>query len=552
MQIFVIALTALLAAGLGACIVLLLRRRQPTLNATQLEELDAARARIATLDKELAVEKERTSRCATLERELETCTLELSNARRAGSDTERDLAVTNEARSGLQRDADGLGERVKILEQQLTSVDAERIQLKLSDTEKATQLAERDAALIAEREAAASLMSQLRQSSERAADIATELARVQESLAHERKENDEKLKLVTEAQESLTNQFKVLSNGLMSQHGETFAKQNKEQIEALLEPLRTKMQEFQQGLQNAHTESAKERTALSEQIKSLAAVSATMTSETTNLTRALKGKSQTQGAWGEMVLSTLLEKSGLREGEEYHKQTSHQNEEGRRLRPDVIVNLPGGDNVVIDSKVSLLSFEAHVNAETDEERTLQLQKHVDSLRTHIRALSGKEYQALGQGGLDYVVMFVPIEGAWSVAVSEEPHLILFAAECNVAVATPTTLMMSLRTVHSIWRVERRNTNAEAIADRAGKLYSKFVSFVSDFTQIGTRLGQANQSYQDALSKLSMGPGNVVRQIETLKEMGAKTTKAIPIALLGDDSAEADDSDDGEGSDEGAA
>ncbi|MES1158831.1 MAG: DNA recombination protein RmuC [Terricaulis silvestris] len=534
MQIFLIALCTLLAAGLGACAVMLLRRGRPH-SEKPIEGLEQARATIAALDKALAVEKERASRCAALEQELETRTRELSGAQQRVAEVERDLAVGNEARTALDRASDGLSERVAILEAQLAESDAERVRLKVSDSEKGAQLAERDATLVAERETSSALSEQLREASGRSARVETELARTQQMLVNERMQSDEKLKLLTNAQDTLTNQFSVLANQLMSRHGETFAKQNKEQIDGLLEPMRVKMMELQQGLQAAQVESAKERAALGEQIKGLTAVSATMTSETTNLVRALKGKSQTQGAWGEMVLATLLEKSGLRAGEEYHKQVSQQNEEGRRLRPDVIVNLPGGQNIVLDSKVSLVAFEAHVNSEVDEQRETHLRKHVESVRAHIKLLGDKEYQQLNGGGLDYVVMFVPIEGAWSVAVNEAPDLILFAAEHNVTVATPTTLMMSLRTVNSIWKIERRNANAELIADRAGKLYTKLVSFLKDFEQIGSRLVQATESYQGAFSKLSSGPGNLVWQVETLKGLGARTSKTIPAALLGDDS-----------------
>lgn len=554
MQVFLIALCALLAAGLGACAVMLLRRGRPHDSEKPVEGLEEARVTIAALDKALAVEKERANRCAALEQEVEARTRELSSAQRRVAEVERDLAVGNEARTGVQRASDGLRERVATLDAQLAESDAERVRLKVSDSEKGAQLAERDATLVAERETSLALSEQLREASDRAVRVETDLARTQQTLANERTQNDEKLNLLTDAQDTLTNQFSVLANQLMSQHGETFAKQNKEQIDGLLEPMRVKMVELQQGLQAAQVESAKERAALGEQIKGLTAVGATMTSETTNLVRALKGKSQTQGAWGEMVLATLLEKSGLRAGEEYHKQVSHQSDEGRRLRPDVIVNLPGGQNIVLDSKVSLVAFEAHVNSEADEQRELHLRKHVESVRNHIKLLGDKEYQQLNGGGLDYVVMFVPIEGAWSVAVNEEPDLILFAAEYNVTVATPTTLMMSLRTVNSIWKIERRNANAEVIADRAGKLYAKFVSFLRDFEQVGSRLTQATESYQGAFGKLSSGPGNLVWQVETLKALGAKTSKAIPAALLGDDSSDEEDEssdDDQEGNEKAA-
>jgi DNA recombination protein RmuC len=332
----------------------------------------------------------------------------------------------------------------------------------------------------------------------------------------------------------MSKEFKVLAEEVMKNHGDTFSKQNREQITGLLTPLRDKLTEFQQGLQNAHTESAKERATLAEQIRNLTTESSKMTSETHNLTQALKGKTQTQGAWGEMILATILERSGLREGEEYVTQESHSLEDGARLRPDVVVNLPGGQRIVVDSKVSLTAFEAFVSADNDATRAVQMKSHVNSLRTHIKSLGSKEYHALTGDGLDYVIMFVPIEGALAVALQEEPGLTAFAAENNVAIATPSTLMIALRTVANVWRVERRNRNAETIAKRAGLLYDKFAGFVSDMDGLGDRLRKASESYDAAMGKLSTGRGNLLVQVEQLKEMGAKTSKSLPKPSMDDD------------------
>ncbi len=539
MEIVGDVIVAVLAAALGACFILLRNRNQKGELSGLSGELHAARAYNARLETELAVERERAGRVPALEASVTSGAQELAEVQAVAARTERDLAVAREARTRLEDEANASAARAVALGAQLESSERERVALKVADSEKAVQVSERDATIRGLQALLAEAQQGLRDVTARHGETTTELATLRETLDQERRAADDKLRLLSDAQDTLTNQFQVLANNLMTQHGEAFSKQNKEQIEGLLVPLRDRIKDFEQGLQNAHAESLKERAALGAQIKQLSQASATMTAETTNLTRALKGKTQTQGAWGEMVLATLLEKSGLREGEEYHTQRTHQGEEGRRLRPDVIVNLPGGDHVVLDSKVSLVAFQAHINAETEEERALALRRHVESVRTHIKNLSGKEYQSISDGGLDYVVMFIPIEGAWAVAVHEDPELTLLAAECNVAIATPTTLMMALRTVHSVWRVERRNANAEAIAERAGKLYTKFVAFLTDFAQVGARLTQANDTYQSAMNKLSGGPGNVIRQIETLKEMGAKTTKAIPTAFLRDESEDAD-------------
>lgn len=362
-------------------------------------------------------------------------------------------------------------------------------------------------------------------------DRDTELSALRETLANEKRSSAEKIALLAQAREDMKLEFHALAQGVMTQHSEAFTKQNKEQIDTVLTPLREKLVEFQLGLTNAHTETAKDRAALAEQIRNLSQTSATMTAETTNLTRALRGKTQTQGAWGEMILATILEKSGLREGEEYNAQETSIGEDGQRLRPDVIVNLPGGQHLVIDAKVSLTAFEAHVNAESDGERVLHLASHIVSLKNHIRTLAGKQYQSQVRSAVDYVVMFVPIEGALAVALQEDPELTNFAVSQNVAIATPTTLMIALRTAATVWRVERQNRNAEKIADRAGKLYDKFVGFTQDMTGIKRAIGQANDAYDEAMLKLSAGRGNIVAQVETLKKLGAKTGKMMPAALL---------------------
>ena len=234
-----------------------------------------------------------------------------------------------------------------------------------------------------------------------------------------------------------------------------------------------------------------------------------------------------------MILGSILERSGLREGEEYVVQQSHATDDGQRVRPDVVINLPGGQKIVVDSKVSLVAFDSYVNAETDAERKLSLADHLASMRSHIRTLAGKEYHSVAGGQLDYVIMFVPIEGSLAVALQAEPGLTGFAVENSVAIATPTTLMIALRTVANVWQVERRNRNAEAIAARAGHLYDKFVGFVEDMATLGQRLIQARTSYDNALGKLSAGRGNLVHQVEQLKVMGAKTSKSLPANLLDD-------------------
>jgi DNA recombination protein RmuC len=480
----VIAL-AVAAAVLAALLVALLLRRLAAPRATA-ERID--------LERRLAAAEQR-------------CTLipELEGALQA---REVAIALLRDEKSAAERAQAGSAEAIR----GLTATNSElRERLATTETEVATARA-------------------------RTSELAAQFATAAEAIEQERRAAAEKIALLSEAREAMRTEFKLLAEEAMQRQGEVFGRQNREQIDTILGPMREKLVEFQQGLQAAHGESTRERATLAEQIRQLSDHSARMTTETLNLTRALKGKAQTQGAWGEMVLASILERSGLREGEEYVAQKSHAGEDGQRLRPDVVVNLPGGQKMVIDAKVSLVAFEAHVNAETDAERAAHLALHLTSLRTHIRGLSEKSYAAAVGSRLDYVIMFVPIEGALAAALGADPELTGLAAERNVTIATPTTLMMALRTVANVWNVEKRHRNAEEIARRAGQLYDKFVGFAEDMGRLGKAIDGARSVYGDAIGKLSTGKGNLVRQVEQLRELGARTGKSLPAALL-DDGAE---------------
>ena len=364
-----------------------------------------------------------------------------------------------------------------------------------------------------------------------AARLGAANATLRESLDQQGRQSEEKLALLAGAREAMGLQFRSLAEEVMARHGESFTRLNKEQMEGVLTPLREKLGEFELRVNASHTESVRERATLAEQIRAIAETGAAMGKETRELTEALRGRSQTQGAWGEMVLATVLQRSGLREGEEYQVQQSFTDEDGRRLRPDVIVSMPGDGRMVVDAKVSLTAFEALVNAATEEERAQHLPRHLGSVRTHIATLGSKEYHAATGSTFDYVVMFVPIEGALAAALQADPTLVSFAAERNVALTTPTTLIMALRTIANVWQVERRNKNAEDIANRAGLLYDKFSGFVTDMTAIGDGIGRVRQTYDKAMGKLSTGGGNLLRQAELLKQLGGRTSKSLPAALL---------------------
>lgn len=469
---------------------------RPRSNADHDAELATLRTKNADLDRQLAVEQVHSIRVPDLEAQLNR------------------LGERSESQQ-LERAA---------LQSELATSSATIAALRTEAVDLRTRL---EAAVAANGDAARRIETAQGQK----AEVEANLASLSEALQQERRQSEEKLNLLRQARDDMTKEFKVLAAAVMREHGETFSKQNREQIDIILAPLREKLTEFQVGLTTAHSESLKERATLGEQIKQLSAASAIMTSETSNLTRALKGKAQTQGAWGEMILATILEKSGLRQGEEYFTQASHTIENGQRLRPDVIVTLPGGQRIVIDAKVSLTAFEAHVNAENDEDRAAHLQRHLTSMRAHIRTLGDKGYQVHTDGGVDYVIMFVPIEGALAVALQEAPDMTSEAIAQNVSIATPTTLMIALRTAASVWQAERRNKNAEAIATRAGQLYDKLVGFIDDMRGLGKRLEQAQSSYVDAMGKLTTGSGNLLRQADILKNLGAKTSKALPSHLL---------------------
>jgi len=385
------------------------------------------------------------------------------------------------------------------------------------------QIAERDARLremetriLKERE---HLSDQLEAERAKSADLYAELSALRARLAEQVKQSEANLARFLDARQQMTDEFKAIAGDVLKSHGETFSKQNREQVDVLLKPLQEKIGEFHSGL-------LKDRAAMSEQIRALAESNLQITTEAQNLTRALKSNAQTQGAWGEMILATILERSGLREGEQYITQTSHSGDNGARLRTDVEVLMPNDDRLVIDSKVSLTAFEAYTNAE-DDMREQHLQAHVLSVRTHIKTLGEKAYHRHAQSSLDYVMMFVPIESALAAAIQADAKLVDYGMSQGVMLTTPTTLMTVLRTVRNVWDIEKRHRNADEIAERAGALYEKVAGFLSSMDRLDGHLDKARQSFEDAKGQLSTGRGNVVRQVEMLRELGAKTNRSLP-------------------------
>ncbi|VAV92004.1 DNA recombination protein RmuC [hydrothermal vent metagenome] len=336
----------------------------------------------------------------------------------------------------------------------------------------------------------------------------------------------DKIQLLTRLRADMEAKFRELAQEALKVQGDAFAKSNLEKLEATLTPLKEHVGHFEAELKQVHQDTIKDRAQLKAEIRQLSQRSEEISQEAVMLTRALKGDKQKQGAWGEMILENVLERSGLREGEEFETQAHRVGNEGERYRPDVIVRIPGGKTLVIDSKVSLVAYADAVNAETGEEAAAARKRHVISLRSHIKSLAAKGYHNAEEASVDYVIMFVPVEGALSEALREDGNLTEHAMENNIMIATPTTLMMALKTIANVWAVERRNKNAEQIAARAGSLYDKVAGFVDNMENIGSRLGQANEAYDKAFDQLSRGRGNVLFQVEKLRKLGAKTSKSI--------------------------
>ncbi len=351
-------------------------------------------------------------------------------------------------------------------------------------------------------------------------------------LTQERSQNIEKIALLQNAREELSSQFKNLANDILEEKSKRFSEQNQQSLGQLLEPLKTRLQEFQGKVEQVYVQEGKDRSALAEQVRQLMELNRTVSQEANNLTRALKGSNKTQGNWGELILERVLETAGLRKGEEFDVQESHTTGDGRRLQPDVVLHLPEDRHLVIDAKATLVAYEDYANAEDDKHREAALKRHLDAVRTHIKGLSEKNYQDLyGLKSLDFVLMFVPIEPAFMLAVTHDRELFMDAWNKNVLLVSPSTLLFVVRTVASLWRQEAQNRNAQDIAKRGAELYDKLAGFVEDMESLGNRLGQAQKDYDGAISKLSTGRGNLIRQAEMLKKLGVKPNKALPTPLV---------------------
>lgn len=371
------------------------------------------------------------------------------------------------------------------------------------------------------------LANERQQRAETEAQLREQLATFQAN----QRSDQEKLQLLEQSEERLKQQFEVLANQVFEAKTAKVDVQNQQSLQTLLSPLKEQLEGFRKQVNDSFSFEAKERHTLVHELKKLQQLNDQMTKEAMNLTQALKGDNKQQGNWGEVVLARVLAESGLREGHEYETQVSLQNEAGKRYQPDVIVHLPDNKQVVIDSKMALVAYERYFHSDNNDERNLALKEHLQALRNHIKGLSSKDYQQLkGIQSLDYVLMFIPVEPAFQVAIQADPSLVKEAMEHNIILVSPTTLLVALRTIDNLWRNERQNQNAQVIAQRASKLYDKIRLFVDDMESLGGALDRANQSYQGAMNKLATGKGNMLRQAESFKQLGVEVKRPISPSL----------------------
>jgi DNA recombination protein RmuC len=362
--------------------------------------------------------------------------------------------------------------------------------------------------------------------------IAIQLSKKEVDFEHLWQRNKEQREEVEQLQEKFTKEFENLANKILEEKSNKFTEQNKENMKNILLPLQDKIQLFEKKVEDTHKESIDYHAALRQQILGLSEMNAQMSRETMNLTKALKGDSKMQGNWGELVLERVLEKSGLEKDREYFVQQSHTNQEGQRVFPDVVINLPDGKKMIVDSKVSLTAYEKYCNEEDDIIRKSYLKEHVNSIKRHVDQLGEKNYYDLYQmESPDFVLLFIPLEPAFATALNEDVTLYNKAFEKNIVIVTPSTLLATLRTIDSMWANQKQQENAFEIARQAGALYDKFQGFVDDLIKVGKKIDESKVEYGLAMNKLVDGKGNLVTSVERLKKMGAKAKKALPESII---------------------
>ncbi|MDX1637376.1 MAG: DNA recombination protein RmuC [Balneolaceae bacterium] len=374
---------------------------------------------------------------------------------------------------------------------------------------------------------------ELKEKEMHAGELEQQLATLRADYRNLKQRLDEQKEEMKDLQDQFKDEFENLANKILEEKSKKFTEQNREKLDQLLKPLGEKMEEFKKKVEEIHKEDLKGRSSLEQHLKHLQELNQQMAREAKDLTKALKGDVKTQGRFGEFILERILEKSGLKKGREYEVQETYTTDEGRRLQPDVVVHLPDEKYLVIDSKVSLTAYEQYVSADEENKQQDALKKHIQSLRNHVKGLSEKKYQQLhGGNSPDFVLLFIPIEPAFGLALQQDSELYYEAFEKNIVIVSPSTLLATLATIDSVWKQEYQNRNAQEIADRGGALYDKFVLFVESMQDIGQRLRQTRESYNQAMNRLTTGHGSLTRQVQMLKDLGSKASKQLPESMTG--------------------
>lgn len=357
-------------------------------------------------------------------------------------------------------------------------------------------------------------------------------SRLTAELQEQAKSADEKLQVLNDAKKELQTQFENLANQIFETKTKSFAEQSRANLDTILNPFKEKIIEFEKQVSEAYANEGKERHSLIKEVQRLQELNQKLGEDAENLTKALKGDTRAQGTWGEIILERILEESGLRKGIEYESQGGFRDTEGKLLKPDVIVHLPEEKDIIIDSKVSLVAYEKYVRAEDDKQRDKALREHMISINAHLKGLEAKKYDELpGVKSLDFVLMFIPVESAFMLAIEKDNEIFRKAFDKSIMIVSPSTLLVTLRTIQNIWRYEHQNKNALEIADRAGALYDKFVGFVNDLERVGDQIESTRKAYDGAHNKLVSGKGNLVSRAQALIDLGVKSRKQLPASVI---------------------
>ncbi|MEH6593424.1 MAG: DNA recombination protein RmuC [Halioglobus sp.] len=401
-----------------------------------------------------------------------------------------------------------------------------------SITELSTRLEQTTAELDRVRDEQLGTVDKLQILQERYRQLREDDARLEERSRESLRSAEEKIQLLQAAREQMKTEFNELANRIFEEKSERMVQNNKSSLETTLGPLKTQLTDFRKKVEDVYDKETRDRVSLRTELEQLKKLNTQMSEDAVNLTRALKGDKKTQGNWGEVVLERVLEESGLRKGTEYETQVSLQAEDGTRRLPDVIIRLPDNKDVVVDSKVSLVDYEQYINAENEEDKSNFLQRHVSAVSNHINGLSVKEYEKLeGIRSLDFVLLFVPIESAFIAAFDADPGMFKKAYDKQVIVVSPTTLLATLRTIQTLWRYEHQNRNAEKIAAQAGGIFDQFSLIVESLDEVGRNLDKARDSFDQTHKRLSTGRGNMVKRVQQLQDLGARTKKKLPLSVL---------------------